>query len=536
MKRIYLLSLTALLLLAACAPKAEKFVIGADISFVPEMEKRGAVFHDSKGKVKDVVAIMSDYGFNTIRLRIFVDPSAPNGYSRDGFCDLEHTLAMARRIKSAGMQFALDFHYSDYWADPDKQYKPSSWQSFTGASLDSALYEYTKDVLLTLKQEGVPPSIVQIGNEINHGFVWPEGRIDDHSTEANWEAMCALYKSGQRAVFEVLPEAKLMVHLALGGQNGLCHQFLDHMETYGARFDIIGVSYYDQWHGTLEDLKNNLDDLSAHYQKPVCVCEYSKPHIREINDIVHSVPDGLGYGTMYWEPILVLFSSEDMTRRMRLEGWPSQVAQLYKNIAEQYADPNTQISVPTPVSRDFPDLEKWQNTDFRTASDWVYLPLVVDSAATADAILRAKEAKANGKKVLLALYYSDIQTSPENQPMPASWEGKRESALEGEIYGYSYRTVKLFVDNDATPDIVQIGNQVNNGMVWPQGRIGEGAVNNSFISFGILLRCASAGVRAADPNIKVLVNIRKDKKTNSQEFFDKVRSRDVIFDLAQCTK
>ena len=151
---------------------------------------------------------------------------------------------MARRIKDARMKFTLNFHYSDTWADPDKQYKPSAWKGKTGKELEDALYEYSKMALVTFKDAGVAPDIIQIGNEISHGMVWPEGRVLDNATEENWAALMGLYKAGQNAAREVLPDSKLMIHLALGGQNILCREFLDKMKKYDAEFDIIGLSYY----------------------------------------------------------------------------------------------------------------------------------------------------------------------------------------------------------------------------------------------------------------------------------------------------
>ncbi|MCS3155922.1 arabinogalactan endo-1,4-beta-galactosidase [Phocaeicola dorei] len=224
MKKIthYLVSMLCytILLLTGCTSKQQPYCIGADISFVPQSEKGGVVYKNVDGKETDICQIMAAHHFNTIRLRVFVNPEAKEGYAPEkGYCDLKHTLAMARRIKKAGMKFALDLHYSDTWADPDKQFKPSAWEGTTGAELEEKLYSYTKDVMIALKQAEVAPEIVQIGNEINHGMVWPEGKLDDNATEENWRSLMELYKAGQRAVREVLPESKLQVHLALGGQN-----------------------------------------------------------------------------------------------------------------------------------------------------------------------------------------------------------------------------------------------------------------------------------------------------------------------------
>ena len=301
------------MILVSCNNKSSFYCIGADISFVPQNEAMGATYKDVDGSEKDVCQILADHHFNTVRLRVFVNPEAENGYSPEkGFCDLNHTVQMAQRIKQAGMSFALDFHYSDTWADPDKQFKPSAWEGLTGKELEEKLYTYTKETLTALKNANAAPSIVQIGNEISHGMVWPDGKIDDNATEENWQALMGLYKAGQKAVREVLPEAKLQVHLALGGENILCREFLDYMIQYGAEFDIIGLSYYEQWHETYNDLKANLYDLTERYGKPVCVCEYGadSQNIKIINDIVRSLPNGLGYGTMAWEPTRVLFDRE----------------------------------------------------------------------------------------------------------------------------------------------------------------------------------------------------------------------------------
>ncbi len=161
-------------------PTAQKVIgkmLGADISFLPELEARGIKFSD-KGVEKDAVEIMKDHGFNYIRLRIFNNPAADSGYSPGkGFCDLTHTLQMAKRIKAAGMKFLLDFHYSDYWADPGKQFKPTAWKNLPFSKLKDSVTAFTKQVLLALKAQGTLPDMVQPGNEINHGMLWPEGNV-----------------------------------------------------------------------------------------------------------------------------------------------------------------------------------------------------------------------------------------------------------------------------------------------------------------------------------------------------------------------
>ena len=152
------------------------FILGADISWVQQQEEEGTRF-SHRGVQRDIFTILKDHGFNWIRLRIFNNSKAEKGYSRKGYCDLEHTLQMAKRIKTAGMGFLLDFHYSDTWADPGHQVKPSAWKDLHGNNLEKAVRDYTKDVVAALKMQGTAPDMVQIGNEIsNEAFYGPMGR------------------------------------------------------------------------------------------------------------------------------------------------------------------------------------------------------------------------------------------------------------------------------------------------------------------------------------------------------------------------
>ncbi len=269
-------------------------MLGADISFLPELEARGMKFSD-KGVEKDAVQILKDHGFNYVRLRLFNNPENEKGYSPNkGFCDLEHTKAMAKRVKAAGMKLLLDFHYSDYWADPGKQYKPKAWENLSFAALKKALYDYTTKVLNELKAQGTPPDMVQVGNEINHGLVWPEGNVN------NPDGMAQLFNAGTAAVKAVNPDTPVMLHLALGGQNHECVEYIEGMLKRGAHFDVIGLSYYPKWHGTLDDLRDNMDDLANRYGKPLIVVEYSQLK-NEVNKIAFETPGGKG--TCIWEPL-----------------------------------------------------------------------------------------------------------------------------------------------------------------------------------------------------------------------------------------
>ena len=271
-------------------------MIGADISFLPQLESRGMKFFDNEVE-GDAIEILKKHGLNYIRLRIFVNPENELGYSPDkGFCGLDSTLSMAKRMKTAGLNLLLDFHYSDTWADPQKQFKPKAWENLAFDELTDTLKDYTKMVLTKLNEQGTPPEMVQIGNEINHGIVWPEGHI------ANLDYLAALLKAGSEAVREVTPSAKIMMHLALGGQNEESVFWFDNMIARGVEFDIIGLSYYPRWHCTLDDLNANMLDLINRYKKDVNVVEYSA-YKMEIHDMVFSLPDDRGNGACIWEPL-----------------------------------------------------------------------------------------------------------------------------------------------------------------------------------------------------------------------------------------
>lgn len=277
-------------------PRPADKMMGADISFLPQVEERGIKFSD-KGVEKDAIQILKDHGFNYVRLRIFNDPARDSGYSpKKGFCDLEHTKQMAKRVKAAGMKLLLDFHYSDYWADPGKQYKPAAWKNLSFTELKKALYDYTKKVMEELKAQGTTPDMVQIGNEINHGLVWPEGNV------SNIDGTAQLINAGTAAVKAVDPNVVLLLHVALGGQNNESVFFIDNMIARGVSFDVIGESYYPKWHGTLDDLRDNLNDLVRRYDKDVIVVEYSALK-EEVNKIAFELPNGKGKGTCIWEPL-----------------------------------------------------------------------------------------------------------------------------------------------------------------------------------------------------------------------------------------
>ncbi len=304
-------------------PREVGKMLGADISFLPELEARGMKFSDN-GVEKDAIQILKDHGLNYVRLRIFNDPARDSGYSPGkGFCDLSNTLKMAKRVKAAGMKLLLDFHYSDYWADPGKQYKPAAWKNLSFDDLKKAVYDFTKDVMLQLKAQGTTPDMVQVGNEINHGIIWPEGNV------SNFDGLAQLVNAGTAAVKSVDPLVIMMLHVALGGQNDESVFFIDNMIARGVHFDVIGESYYPKWHGTLEDLETNLNDLVKRYSKEVIVVEYSARK-EDVNKIAFEVEGGRGKGSCIWEPLSTWEKFFDD------KGKSNEYLKLYDEISKRY--------------------------------------------------------------------------------------------------------------------------------------------------------------------------------------------------------
>ncbi len=309
----------------AAKPRESTKMLGADISFLPQLEDRGIKFSDN-GVQKDALQILKEHGFNYIRLRIFSDPARDGGYSKGkGFCDLAHTKQMAKRIKAAGMKFLLDFHYSDTWADPGKQHEPLAWKDKSFTALKKTLFDYTKNVIQELKDQGTTPDMVQVGNEINHGIVWPEGNI------TNMDSLSQLLSAGVAAVKTVDPSVIIMMHIALGGQNSESVFFIDELLKRKVPFDVIGLSYYPKWHGTLADLSANMDDLAKRYNKDIIVVEYSAKK-EEVNKLAFELANGKGKGTCIWEPLNTWESVFDR------EGKSNDFMKVYDGLSKKYIE------------------------------------------------------------------------------------------------------------------------------------------------------------------------------------------------------
>jgi arabinogalactan endo-1,4-beta-galactosidase len=296
---------------------------GADISSLTKSEDYGGVYRTELGKKGDAPRILASHGLNWARLRVWVDPA-------DGYHDKDELLRMARRLKRNGMELLVDLHYSDTWADPGHQTKPAAWQSLTFEQLKQAVYDHTYDVCRSLKRQHTTPAMIQLGNELNSGMLWPDGHTWD---PPNWDNLAQLLIAGYDAVKACSPRTQVMLHLANGGDNGLYRWWFDNITARGVPFDVIGVSYYSYWHGSLADLQYNLNDITTRYNKDVAVVETAYPFtladddgweniidleseltvgypatqegqaamLRDVMSIVRAVPNGRGLGVFYWD-------------------------------------------------------------------------------------------------------------------------------------------------------------------------------------------------------------------------------------------
>jgi arabinogalactan endo-1,4-beta-galactosidase len=301
--------LMALMMAIALPTSAETFVKGADIGWLPQMEATGYKFYNKQGKQQDGLQILKDQGINTVRLRVWVNPSSDKA---SGHNSKDDNVAMAVRAQKMGMRVMINFHYSDSWADPQQQRKPAAWIGHDFPQLQKDVYAHTYDVMSALKQAGVTPEWVQVGNETRTGMIYPEGHTD------NWPQLAQLINQGYEAVKAVSPSSKVVLHLDRGNDNAWFRTWFDNAKANGAKYDVIGVSYYPYWLDgrpdytlSIDDLGNNLNDMAARYGKEVMVVEVggedSKPQntydmLRAVQAKVKAVPDHKGLGVIYWEP------------------------------------------------------------------------------------------------------------------------------------------------------------------------------------------------------------------------------------------
>lgn len=252
-----------------------RFIKGMDLSTLNELEKCNAKYFDN-GQEKDILQIMKEHDVDTIRLRLWNDPKAEDGAEYGaGNNDLSETIAMGKKVTDAGLGVLLNFHYSDFWADPGKQIKPKAWKDYGVEELKKAVYEFTKDSLTKVLEAGVKVTLIQVGNELSNGLLWPEGKVP------NYDNIAQFVSAGINACREVNPDIPIMIHLDNGGNNELYRRWFDHYIDAGADFDYIGLSYYPFWHGSLDQLEYNMNDIAVRYNKDLIIAEVSMGYTME---------------------------------------------------------------------------------------------------------------------------------------------------------------------------------------------------------------------------------------------------------------
>ncbi|HEU5426466.1 MAG TPA: glycosyl hydrolase 53 family protein [Actinocrinis sp.] len=331
---------------AGSAPVA---IRGGDTSSLYRGEQLGGVYYNSSGTKQNALQILKNGGMNYVRLRVWVNP-------QDGMNNEATLLASAKQAYSTyGLPILLDLHYSDTWADPGHQSTPAAWSADTLSQLESQVYTYSKQVVGDLVAQGTPPAMVQVGNEINGGMLWPDG------STSNWPQLAALLKQGVTGVRAAHSSTKIVLHLAASDSLSTLESWYSTAISDGVSFDVIGISYYDYWHGRLDVLQTDLNGLAAKYGKPVMVAETAYPwtmanadsetnsvtssnttldpgypassagqaaNLRDVLSIVQAVPNGLGLGAFYWEPTWTAVAGNgwDPTNASSGDGWENQAA------------------------------------------------------------------------------------------------------------------------------------------------------------------------------------------------------------------
>ena len=286
-----------------------KFWLGADISGTTDLEARNVQLRNSKGEPRECTALMRELGLNAVRLRVWVNP-------KDGLCGKDDVVKMAKRANDWGMALMIDFHYSDWWADPGQQNIPAAWKDMNYEQMKQALADHTRDVLQAIKETRADVRWVQVGNETTNGFLWPMGRA-----QQQMQQYAGLTDAGYVAVKQVFPKADVIIHLD-GAFDPKRYDFIfDGLKKYGARYDMIGLSVYpywdmkgkhtQSWQETVEKATANINRLWTKYKKPMMVVETGveaakpvegKEILSAIIDMARHHCGGHCPGVFYWAP------------------------------------------------------------------------------------------------------------------------------------------------------------------------------------------------------------------------------------------
>jgi arabinogalactan endo-1,4-beta-galactosidase len=309
-----------------CLRAQTNFIVGADLSLLAYFETNGIVYKDN-GQAGDAIQILKNHGINCIRLRLFTSSAAqaqanPYNYINN----LTYTVPLAVRVKNAGLQFMLDFHYSDTWADPGHQTTPAAWSGLTFAQLVPQMRAYNSNAIATFAAAGAMPDFVQIGNEITDGMLWTNGQLSGtwSSSNPSWVRLGELMTNAIQGIRDAANATgakmpKIVVHIDRGGDWGTTRAFFDNLNAQGVPYDIIGESYYPFYHGPYTNLASCLTNAALRYGKPIFIAETDFPYIFSTNlwgipattngqvqfvatlaQIVKGVPNHLGAGIFWW--------------------------------------------------------------------------------------------------------------------------------------------------------------------------------------------------------------------------------------------
>ena len=235
-------------------------ILGIDVSTYLEELEHGAKYFDGGVQIDPLDAFRAN-GVDCMRIRVWNDPFSPAGEPYlAGSCDIENYIRLGKLAKSKGCRLMMDFHYSDFWADPGKQMIPKAWLGMDVETMAQAVYAFTKSSLEAAREADVAPEYIQVGNEITNGMLWPVGKLElADGSRGNYGNFCRLVDAGCRACREAAPEAKIILHLERSNDQAVYQEFFQQMQDAGIDYDIIGASYYPYWHGTPEELFANLN-------------------------------------------------------------------------------------------------------------------------------------------------------------------------------------------------------------------------------------------------------------------------------------
>lgn len=248
-------------------------ILGIDVSTYLEELEHGAKYYDGNKEIDPLDAFIKN-GVDSMRIRVWNDPYSESGEPYlAGSCGIDNYVKLARLAKEKGYSIMLDFHYSDFWADPGKQMIPKAWRGYDIDEMAGAVYGFTRQILTTAIKEGVAPEYIQVGNEITNGILWPIGRLTEGEGErGNYENLLRLLDAGCRACRDTVPEARIILHLERSNDKAIYREFFTKVANAGIDYDIIGASYYPYWHGTPEELFENLE-ASKRFGKELMVVE-----------------------------------------------------------------------------------------------------------------------------------------------------------------------------------------------------------------------------------------------------------------------